>query len=520
MTQKLLQHASVIDGSGKPAFDADVRVRDGWIEAIQPLLAPQPGEEIVDLTGLTLAPGFIDIHTHADLALLAQPAHLPKVMQGVTTEVFTNCGLGFAPVTAEALGVQRRYLGGLFGMGADAEPGVDWGWRTTADLLKQYERRGIGANAAYLAPHGAIRVSAMGMAERPATGEELKGMQAAVEEALADGAWGISTGLWYAPMRAADCKELVTLFRAAGFFATHQRDYGERLFEATEESIRIAEEAGVPVQISHLQMNGETNRGRAGEILAVLDRARARGVDVTCDTYPYVAGSTLIQSLLPAWAVERGPEHLLELLADPDAAQRIAGSLTSIQDWDRYRLAGAASASNAALDGLSFAEAATRRGMSVPDWVCAVLREEELRACYIHQAAFEENVQSILQWPGQMVGSDGLHLKGKTHPRLYGTFPRVLARYVRELRVLTAEEAVRKMTSAPADRLGLRKRGRVQAGFAADLVALDLRAVCDTASFGDPLQHPSGIPHVWVNGVPVKVSGRPTGALPGMVLRR
>jgi N-acyl-D-amino-acid deacylase len=537
----ILRNGAVIDGSGGPGYAADLAVNRGVIAEIGVIPAEAAAEQELDISGHILAPGFIDIHTHADIALLARPTHLPKIMQGVTTEVFTNCGLGFAPVTDAALQIQRQYIAGLFGddgntkrrenpqidtdLTANHQPPstlhpVTWSWRTVAEFLAQFEAQGIGANVAYLIPHGALRVSAMGMAERAADDAELGRMLALLDQGMEEGAWGMSTGIWYAPMRAATQSELVALCRSAGFFATHQRDYGDRIFEATEESLAIAREAGVPVQIAHLQMNGPGNAGRAPQLLELLERARDAGVDVTCDTYPYTAGSTFVQSLLPSWAVDGGPEAILRRLADSETRARLAAHLATLHGWDRYMLVGAVSTPNGPLEGLTFAEAANRRGMPVAEWICALLEEDELRACYVHHAAHEGNVHDILRWSGQMVGSDGLHLPGKTHPRLYGTFPRVLGRYVREEAIIPLELAVHKMTGMPAARLGLKQRGLLRPGYAADLVVFDPATVCDTATFEEPLRYPTGVPHVFVNGLAVKAHNQPTGALPGQILRR
>lgn len=513
----LIKNGTVIDGTGKPRFSADVLVENGTITEIGTLPPDSTADTIVDATGLIVAPGFIDIHTHADIALLARPDHAPKALQGVTTEVFTNCGLGFSPVSGDGLATQKKFIAGLFGDDA----GVDWNWHSVSEFLSHYAKRGVATNLAYLVPHGALRVSAMGMEERPANANELRRMENLLAQGMEEGAWGMSTGVWYAPMRAADRAELVTLTRRAGFFATHQRDYGTAIFEATNESLAIAEEAGVPVQISHLQMNGDANKDRAPEILGLLDLARARGIDVTCDTYPYTAGSTFVQSLLPVWATQDGPDGILRHLADPDSRRAIEDFLRhSNLDWSRYALVGATSPSNAPYEGWSFDAIAIEWRMDVCKWVCALLEEEELRACYIHHAAHESNVRTILQWDHQMVGSDGLHLPGKTHPRLYGTFPRILGHYVREERVIDLETAIYKMTAAPAARLHLKKRGILATGYAADITVFDPKTVRDTATFDAPLQYPIGIPYVFVNGIATKFNDLPTGNRPGTVLKK
>lgn len=517
MFDLLFRNAELIDGTGKPAFQGDVGVTGGKIAAVGRIPAEAAAIETVDAQGLALAPGFIDIHTHADIALLARPDHLPKIMQGVTTEVFTNCGLGFAPVTPEGLKIQREYLGGIFG---DAE-GVDWGWRTVGDFLSRYEQQGAATNIAYLLPHGAVRVSVMGMAARPADASERAAMEQMVMEGIAQGAWGMSTGLWYAPMCHADRAENVSLCHAAGFFATHQRAYDAGLVAATEETIAIAEEAGVPVQLSHLQLSGAEIAGQADAILHLLDRARSRGVDITWDSYPYCAGSTLVQALLPAWATDGGPEATLRRLNDPKITARIEAELASSdRDWEKTVLAGARSMTNRPYESLSFRAIAEKRGLSIPEFVCRLVVEDEMQACFIAHSQDESDVRAVLQHPAQMVGSDGLHLPGKTHPRLYGTFPRVLGEYARNNRTLTLAEAVRKMTGAPAARLGLKDRGTLEVGKAADLVLFDPARVHDTATYEDPLRFPEGIPHVWVNGIAVKRDDQPTGHRPGRVLRR
>jgi N-acyl-D-amino-acid deacylase len=525
----LIRHANIVDGTGRAGFTGDIGIVGDTITELGVIPPEAQAKQTLDATGMTAAPGFIDIHTHADIALLARPQHLPKVMQGVTTEVFTNCGLGFAPVTGEGLEIQRRFIAGLFGddgnsakeAALDDSPHADWGWRTVADFLGRYEAQGVGTNIAYLIPHGAVRVSVLGMQERPADTGEVEQMRALVAQGMEEGAWGMSTGIWYAPMRAADRHELVTLFREAGFFATHQRDYGNNLFTATDESLEIAREAGVPVQIAHLQMNGPGNAGRAPEILQQLERALADGIDVSCDTYPYTAGSTFIQSLLPSWATDGGPDAILRRLAESQTRARIIEEIgQGRSDWSRYMLVGADSPENGPYEGQTFEQVASARGLSGPEWVCAVLEEDNLRACYVHHGAHEGNVRDILRWPRQMVGSDGLHLPGKTHPRLYGTFPRVLGRYVREEKVISLEEAIHKMTGAPAARLGLPKRGTLAVDNAADLVLFDPATIHDVATFEDPLRFPTGIPHVFVNGQAVKADDQPTSALPGHVLRR
>jgi N-acyl-D-amino-acid deacylase len=515
----ILRNGTVVDGTGAPGFRADVGIDNGRIAAIGDLSAATADREI-DAAGRIVAPGFIDIHTHADIALLARPTHEPKVFQGVTTEVFSNCGLGFAPVTDAGLAIQKEYLLGLFGDDA----GVDWRWRTVREFLDHYRGR-IATNAAYLIPHGSVRVSVMGMADRAATPDEVARMADMVREGMDDGAWGLSTGLWYAPMSYAAREENVAVCRAAaergGFFATHMRDYSDGIVDALDESCEISRDSGAPLQVSHLQIGGVRNWGRAEEVLARIDAARAEGLDVRYDSYPYAAGSTLVQAILPTWATAGGPSALLARLRDPEVRDRIVDALErSDRDWSRHVLCGAHSATNKPFEGESFTRIAGARGLPLGEFICRLLEEDELQACFIAHLGSEDDLRLILSHPAQMLGSDGLHLPGKTHPRLYGAFPRLLARYVREQRLLTLEDAVRRMTSAPADRMGFRDRGRVAEGLAADLVVFDPATVRDAATFEDPCRYPEGIPYVLVNGRLVVDGGRHTGALPGEVLTR
>lgn len=521
----IIRNVQIADGTGSPLYTADIAVTGDQITEIGDLAPNATAERTIDGAGYVASPGFIDIHTHADIALMARPEHHPKVLQGVTTEVFTNCGLGFAPVNDEGLAIQKDYILGLFGDDGNADnpphPKVDWKWRSVADFLERYEKNGIGANLAYLMPHGSVRVSAMGMAERPASADELETMRSMIAQGMDEGAWGLSTGIWYAPMRSADRQELVTICKTAGFFATHQRDYGEQIWEATRESLDIAKEAGVPVQIAHLQMNGPSNAGRAGELLELLEGAVAEGIDVTVDTYPYTAGSTFVQSTLPAWAVDGGPDSILRRLSEPETRAKLVTELALLPtDWSRYAVVGVSSPENGRYEGMTFPDIAQKRGMSIAEWICAVLEEDSLKACFVANNAHENNIREILQWSRQMVGSDGLHLPGKTHPRLYGTFPRILGHYVRNEKVISLVEGVRKMTSAPAERIGLKRRGKLQKGNFADIVLFNPDTVIDRATYDDPLRYPDGIDWVFVNGKAVKANGVPTGELAGRVLRK
>lgn len=515
----LFRDALVIDGTGAAPQRGSLAVQQGRIAAIGPL-AGATARRLVECGGRALAPGFIDIHSHADVALLADGRHTPKVMQGVTTEVFSNCGIGFAPLTDASAPRLRALFGPIFG----PDPGVDWEWRSVAQYLERVEGR-TAVNVAFLVPHAALRAAVMGLDARPASDAEIAQMGDLLRQGMEAGAFGVTTSPWYAPMGAAEAREFRHLMRIAGeyggFYATHLRSYTDRLAESLAEEIAHAEATGVPLQVAHLACVGRPNWGRAPKILGQIEAARDRGVDVLCDSYPYLAGCTLLYAMLPEWVTRDGPEGVIPRLRDPALRARAVADLAAGHvDWSQAQVCGVASEANKPLEGRSFADIARERGVTPDELVCDLVVEEALRISFLAHTGNEEDLRTILASPWQMVGSDGLHLAGKTHPRLYGTFPRLLGRYVRDGRVLSLPQAIHKMTGAPAARLGLRDRGVIRPGAAADLVLFNPDTVQDTATYEDPCQHPVGIDLVLVNGEPVVEGGRHTGALPGKVLRR
>lgn len=519
MVDILIQNGQIVDGTGNPWFYGDVAILDGCICDIG-FLGNLPAKEVIDAKDKIICPGFIDIHAHADIALLARPRHEPKIMQGVTTDVFSNCGLGFAPVTKDALETLRDVYGAIFG----DNTGVTWDWTSVADYLSRFEK-GIAANFAYIIPHIAPRVSVMGMDERPATKDELARMCELVRQGMEEGAFGMSDGLWYAPICYADLEESIELCKVVaeygGIYTIHMRDYRDEIDESIAEVLRIAEESGVPVQIGHLAAVGPDNKGRSKDYLRTIEDARTRGIDITCDSYPYLAGSTLLQAMLPKWASAGASNAILGRLRDEQTRTKIIEELSEPQwDWTKAFICSVKTDANKKYEGVSFADIATERNVMPVQLICDLLLEEELEISFLIHTGHEADVQNIMSHPAQMIGSDGLHLSGKMHPRLYGTFARYPGRYVRELNVLTLEQAIRKMTSLPAQRVGLKDRGILKVNTAADVVVFDPDRVRDLATYDEPTQYPEGIPHVIVNGVIVKRDDEHTGALPGQVLRK
>jgi N-acyl-D-amino-acid deacylase len=516
----------VVDGTGAPGFRASVGVADGRIaEIADHRLA---ANRVVDAAGLVLAPGFIDMHSHSDLRLLAEPDHLAKVSQGVTLEVLGQDGLSYAPVDDDVLTILRGQLAGW----NDDPPGFDWNWRTVGEYLDRLDQ-GIAVNAAYLVPQGTVRMRHVGWDARPATPAELDGMRADVADGMAQGAVGLSSGLTYPPGMYADTEELVELCRVVaglgGYYSPHHRSYGAGALAAYAEMVDVSRRSGVPLHLAHATMNFPVNAGRAGEMLALLDDAIDSGCDISLDTYPYLPGATYLSALLPSWAAEGGPSATMARLSDMDTRERIRVALEELGsdgcygvpvDWHWIEINAVRNPRNEHLVGHRIDDSAARLGVAPIELYLDTLRDENLGTSCLFHVGHEDNVQAIMRHRAHTGGSDGLLVGGRPHPRGWGTFPRYLGRYVRELGVLDLAECIAHLTSRPARRLRLTDRGVVRAGAVADLVLFDPDTIADTATFEQPRQAATGIHTVLVNGVPVLDDGRPTGALPGHSIRR
>jgi N-acyl-D-amino-acid deacylase len=523
-----IEGATVIDGTGTAGGRADVGIRDERIVALGDL-SREPAGNRLHAAGKTVAPGFIDMHSHSDWRLLGNRRAESKIRQGVTTEVVGNCGFSPAPASDEFLDDLRSFA--LY-----VPKGMDFRWRSVGDYLRAYDAGGLALNVVQLVGHGTLRVAVMGFARRAPDARELTRMQKLLADAHEDGAWGLSTGLIYAPGSYAATEEIVTLARVAarhrGFYASHIRGEGATLLDAVAEAIRIGREADLPVQISHVKAAGRPSWGRVADALALVDAARGEGLDVTADVYPYTASSTSLRTLLPDWALEGGPEAMLERLADPAARARIRREVLSPATghglaervgWENVMIAGCEHRTDAI--GKRLSEIAAARGLEPVDAMLELLADVAGRAAVIQFQIDEADLRRVLVHRHVMIGSDGSALApygemaaGQPHPRSYGTFPRVLGEYVREQRVLALPHAIHKMTVLPARRLGLRDRGVIAVGARADLVVFDARRVADLATYEAPHRYPAGIEHVLVNGRFVIKDGEHTGSLPGRVL--
>ncbi|WP_255168916.1 N-acyl-D-amino-acid deacylase family protein [Natrononativus amylolyticus] len=521
------RNARLIDGTGAPWTRGELAVAEGRIAEIGHDVGDAAVE--IDLEGHVLAPGFIDIHTHSDFTLPANREAHSKVRQGVTTEIVGNCGTSAAPTYGEcaesvAEGFAYRGVGDV----VDTDE-----WVTMADYL-DYLEEGVSLNVGSLVGHENAREAVIGYEDREPTEEELEEMKEIVDEALADGAVGLSTGLIYTPGAFADTDEIVELASVVAdhgkLYCTHMRSEGDELFEGLEEAIEIGRRAGVPVQVSHHKAVGRDNWGKVEYTLRRMELAREReGVDVQCEQYPYVASSTSLSARVPTWARDGGTEALLERLQDPDTRERIGRELAENTDsWDDILVTNVRTEGLEHLQGSTIAELAAREGesRSPEELTMDVLIEDRCRTKHIHFCLSENDVETVMQHPLTMIGSDGNSMRnegplgeGVPHPRSYGTFPRVLGHYVREEGVLGLEEAIFKMTGQPAARLGLSDRGLLKEGAFADLTVFDPETVAQGGTFVEPDVYAEGIDHVLVNGEFVVRDGEHTGARPGVAIR-
>ena len=495
----IIRGGRIVDGTGNPWFSADLGVRGDRIASIGDLTEAS-APHVIAADGLVVAPGFIDPHTHARRGIARVPTADNALLQGVTTLTEGNDGSSPFPI---------------------------------GEHLRQMTELAISPNWAVYVGQGTIRSRVVGDGDRTATPAELSEMSALVDQAMAEGALGLSTGLFYVPGVFSSTEEVIVLARAAaahgGIYISHMRDEAQGLLDSVRETIRIGEEAGLPVQMTHHKAIGRDAWGLSSESLALVDAARARGVDVTIDQYPYTASQTSITAVVPAWAQDGGRADLIARLSDPETRRRIKTEIVYRIDRDR----GGGDPDNIviglcewdpSLEGQSLADIATARGLeptlaNAADLVMEIIERGGARAIY--HAMTETDVERIMRHPVTAIGSDGgvsVLGEGVPHPREYGTFARVLGRYVRERGVLTLEDAVRKMSSATAQRLGLVNRGLLRAGYFADIVILDAERIRDRATFENPHQYAEGVTHVLVNGVLVVDDTRHTGARPGRVL--
>lgn len=531
MADLILKNGFIVDGSGNPWYKADIEVKNGRIFRVDKLHNVE-ASRVIDVNGLVIAPGFIDVHSHSDWSVIVNPLSESKIRQGITTECIGNCGASAAPLDKEKLGLTKKELGPIASE-------ITWDWLTFDEYLRKLEKQGSSVNIVFLVGHGTIRVAVMGYENQAPSQDEMECMKNLVVEAMDAGAIGMSTGLIYPPGCYAETNELIELAKVVsekgGFYASHIRGESQTLVQAVKEAIEIGERANIPVEISHHKAAGKVVWGKVKETLKMIQQARLKGLDVTCDVYPYVAGSTSFSSILPNWMHEGGIDETIKRLKDPNLRRKLkeemkkksslGENLVSDVGWDSIRIS--FSEKHPDYEGKTLLKIAELRNTNPFDAAFDLIIEDYGTTGMIIFSMNEGDVETVIGNSVSMIGTDassrapyGFLSRGKPHPRSYGTCPRVLKTYCRESGVLRLEEAVRKMTSLPAQRLGLTDRGLLLKGMWADIVIFDKDVVADVATFDNPHQYPKGIEYVIVNGVVSIEKGEHTKALAGKTLRK
>jgi N-acyl-D-amino-acid deacylase len=528
MRDILIRGGTLFDGSGSPGVPDDILISDGRIAAIGPNLAGS-ARQTIDAEGLAVAPGFIDIKTHSDFTLPINPKAESKVRQGVTTEIIGHCGFSVAPALPGKVDLLKDYL-------SPSAPWLPFKETTFRDYLDTFPATAV--NAGMLVGHNTLRLMVMGMANRPPTADEMAAMIALLEDALQTGALGMSSGLFTPPGSYAQPAEMIALGHVlkrynAGYF-THLRDESKHVLEALAEGIDVAEQCGVHVEVVHFKCSGTDNWGKAAQALQMIAAAKARGLDVDCDSYPYAAGSNPLKNILPAWVQAGGVEAMLARLGQRETRERIRSDIARdglnnwgrIPSWDCVQIS--ISPNLPQHQGRTIGALAQEQGRDPIDTLCQYLVDDRGATRVLVRSISEDDITDIVRSPTALVGSDGNCVattgtvsQGMPHPRFYGTFPRIIDHYVREQAVLPLSAAIHKMTGATARALKLADRGLLREGFRADVTIFDPGDFRDRATYENPHQYPTGArTSVIVNGTLVVENATHTGALPGKVLRR
>lgn len=523
----LIKQATIVDGTGAAGWTGDVGIRNGRFEAVERRLDAR-ARRVIDAADLVLAPGFIDMHSHSDMALLDDPRAEVKLRQGVTAEVVGNCGASLAPLEPDSRDLVIKDV-----ISNPDQTGRPISWLSFGEYADVLEASGLSLDVLGLVGHGTLRTTVMGFSPAAPDARQLDHMKGLLADALQNGACGLSTGLIYAPGCFAETRELIELAEVAGrlgkIYTSHMRNEAEGIFDALRETIRIGQEADVPVHVSHLKLAGHRNWQLAEKVVETFETARRQGVDITCDVYPYFRSQTTMLALLPPWSLEGGVPALLSRLQSSANRDRIIDhmrdglpgweNMVHNAGWDKIFVSAVKSTPNKSMEGQAISRLAAAAGRDPFQFVLSLIQAEQGAVSIVCESMHEDNVARFLALPYAMVGSDGSPTAGKPHPRLYGTFPRVVRRFVRELAVLSLEEAVHKMTGLTAARLRLADSGTIEIGRRASAVLFDPQRFADTATFEDPRQYPLGLHQVIVNGEVVFDEGGHTGSTPGKFLR-
>ncbi len=520
----LVKGGKLVDGTGSSWRMGDLGIQGDSIAKIG-RIPESGGDVVIDAKDMIVSPGWIDIHMHADHTVLGNPACLSYAHQGITTVTMGNCGLSMYPLTREHKDDLIEYM-----LPFTSGIQIDWTWATMDEFLAK--TGAVSLNMVPFVGHGSLRIGVMGFEDRKPSADELNAMKRLLSEAMESGAYGMSTGLGYPPGLYSEESELVSLMKIIGeyhgIYSTHMRGELSNLSDTVE----LGRKTGVPIQVSHLGSSCGSRMQLDGKheetTLKLIDDSRSEGIDITADIYPYTAGSSLLSQVIPAWLHVGGVQTMLKRLEDPKVRQRLGKEYEEAgRDFDKIIVSFVKNESNKLIEGLSLLKIAEERSQSVVDTVCELLIDERAEAMNVTFWGTEEDVTTMVQHPSVMPCSDGwMHAPfgplgaGKPHPRCYGAFPRYFKRYVKEENVLTIEEAIRRMTSMPAARLGLQDRGLLVEGMKADITVFNPKTLSDMGTYEDPHQYPEGIAQVIVNGAVTVEGGEHTGALNGKILKK
>jgi N-acyl-D-amino-acid deacylase len=514
MFDAMIKGGTIIDGTGNVGFKGDVAIEGKRLKILVGDTSSVKATNIIDASGCVVVPGFIDVHTHSDLIALSEPLNEPKIRQGVTTDMLGLDGMGYAPLSNKNLEMMLLDWSGVSGC-----PKLDYNWSSVAEYRQQFNHK-TSINVAYLIPNSCLRAETVGWEDRPATKEEIRAMQDMIRQGMTEGAVGLSTGLSYPPGIYASTEELIalcqTVVECGGVYVTHVRhDLGDGPFDGFREAVTIGAHSGCPVHFSHYATS-DTTHGQTAELLQIVDDARAMGVDLTFDSYPWDAGSSYLAIVVSSWAHNGGPYELLKRLKNKDDRSKMRSEFTeTARSVEKIVISAVKTERNKWCQGLTVAAVAERLNKAPWDVMCDLLIEEDLEVAFWERRGDMNDVKVIMTHPAHMFITDGLRIGDMPNPRTYGTYPKILGQLVRDEKILTMEQAIRKMTSFPAQRFGLTSRGILRDGMKADIVVFNPVTVNSTATFTHPKQFPLGIEYVFVNGEMVVEKGRHTGALPG-----
>jgi len=527
----LIKSGNIIDGTGNPWFKKDIGIVGDKIVNIG--IINNPAKETIDATGMVVSPGFIDLHNHSDMTILAFPNATNCIKQGITTVITGNCGMSMAPINSNFIDILKKYLSFLLVKDYDYK----WDWNNLDEFYKKIENKGISINIIPLVGHGTIRLAVKGFDSSNASKEDINKMKILLEESIKDGVFGMSSGLIYPPGCYSNTKELIELGKILNkyglIYTTHLRNEGYMLMEALEEAIKIGEEANIPVEVSHHKAVGKENWGKIKATLREMEIARNRGVEINCNVYPYTACSTTITSLLPIWVLEGSLKKMLERLKTKEIREIIKTEIinNTIRGENWIKAVGWNNIVineckiNREYEGKSLYEIFSKKSLDKKyDEFFDFIVKINANASIMVFAMNENDIKTIIKNPLSAIASDSWALEnsieGKPHPRAYGTFPRILGKYVREEKLLSLQDAIRKMTSLPALRIGLKKRGLIREGYYADIVIFDQNNIKDKATYNNPCQYPNGINYVIVNGQKALSKFKLTKVRSGKIIRK